>query len=172
MDSNFVTSESRGGAERTGRFVKISAYIARLDNSGADKQNKRRPDIRCQREHERDPMALQFYPSSIPRGNPSGETKASNATDPGENSAGNSSTRERERHNSARFSSSLSSKFKSSFTRKTIADAVIREYATRRKISRDFFACARETSVLFRGDKSKLNIRIAAPICIQIAMWF
>ncbi|KYQ50524.1 hypothetical protein ALC60_10424 [Trachymyrmex zeteki] len=29
----------------------------------------------------RDPIALQFHPSSIPRGNPSGETKASNATD-------------------------------------------------------------------------------------------
>ncbi|TGZ46407.1 hypothetical protein DBV15_03645 [Temnothorax longispinosus] len=73
---------ARARRSRTGERDSSKFQRSGPDNSGADKQNKRRPDIRRRREHERerDPIALQFHPASIPRGNPSGETKASNAT--------------------------------------------------------------------------------------------
>jgi len=66
-----------GGGRAEGGFVKIQR--SGPDNSAADKQNKRRPDIRRRVARARDSMALQFHLSSIPGGNPSDETKASNA---------------------------------------------------------------------------------------------
>lgn len=113
------------GARRTGEIRQNFSVAGQITAGPTSKiKDARISDAEC--EHERDPIALQFHPSSIPRGNPSGETKASNST-VGENSVGNSSARERQRHNSTRFLSPASSKFKSSSTRKTIGDAIIRK---------------------------------------------
>jgi len=69
------------GVRRTGEIRQNFSVAGQITAGPTSKIKDARISDANARARERDPIALQFHPSSIPRGNPSGETKASNATD-------------------------------------------------------------------------------------------